>query len=1162
MTATRHPTSATVVVTLGAEWDRTRECLVSLAPTLRPCDQVIAVANGLSERAEAELAGHSWLEVIRGEAAGGPVGRNRAAGAAGGEVTVFLGEGALVAEGWLEELLSPFADPQVGAVGPRLNVAVAPQLVDDAQRRIATLSSREEFAREWAAAHAGRLEEAHRLGGTCLAVRTGLFRSLEGFDEGYATSAYEDDDLCMRLRTGGYRLVVSHGCYVHQSRVPVRAQEAQATSLDQLRFRTAWGTDHVAPLRLLSVCLIVKDEERLLPACLASVADIADEVIVYDTGSSDRTVEIARSAGARVIEGYWDDSFARARNAALAQAVGEWVFSLDADEVLLADPGSLRAIVGDRRSKIEAYLVSIENLHGAGNARSVHTAIRLFRRTHCTWRHRLHEQVVAADDSSRPLSIGYLSGSRIVHYGYAADVFQEKGKAERNLALARTALDDEGVSKAYALMNYGRALESAGRSDESVTTLYEAAQVAVDPITQRMAVKNLIHILARLRRFDEALAQVAQLRRISSSQIAADTAEGIVRISMGDAQLGLSLLDRVPPRGRDDEGMEYAAHTLAAMRGEALASLGRFGEAADVVLATVRSDGVLEADLGELTLWLVKAQRSPSEIAAALDVADLIPVLGRVLRQPVPLADIVLEGIWERFADRLEPLAAAGRLGPRLPIARALVWSSRLRHHGLRAACPLVAIANDPNADQHNRLLAAAAAFGAFDEHAVVRAARDAVGHLEAEVREQVLDEVARIAPGLLEAEHEDLDASATPDPAPSEQRVLRGRSLERVAAPLVIAASVRRGGLNIVGPFENEDFYGETARGVATWLEGSGVAVSTTTYQADGRAGPCGWAQLGTGDCPYDTTLLVLSPEDVANFVIDNGAAAFEDRYMIALWSWDLPSPSLVMGSSARMVHEIWVPSGFTREVVRGVTDRPVTQMWLPTAIDESGDTGVSASGPPWFLASVDFSSGMDRQNPHGVLEAFCRAFSPGEGPRLTLVTRRADHYLAERARLAALVEARDDITLVDGGADAQRRLFEGRAASQTCYVELHRSEGTGLVLARAMLSGIVTIATRWSLAAEVHGPDDYFSIAHSMEPVSALEHRCVAGARWAEPDLDAAASAMRTVVEQPALAHAMAARAQARARRRLTPGFAVRAMSERLATIDRLRHRGAPVR
>ena len=108
---------------------------------------------------------------------------------------------------------------------------------------------------------------------------------------------------------------------------------------------------------MLTACLIVKDEERMLGACLESVRDAVDEIVVYDTGSSDRTVQVAREAGATVVEGEWQDSFAIARNAALAHAKGEWVLSIDADERLQADPDALRAQLADPESDIEAYLV-------------------------------------------------------------------------------------------------------------------------------------------------------------------------------------------------------------------------------------------------------------------------------------------------------------------------------------------------------------------------------------------------------------------------------------------------------------------------------------------------------------------------------------------------------------------------------------------------------------------------------------------------------------------------------------------------------------------------------------------------------------------------------------------------------------------------------------
>ena len=247
------------------------------------------------------------------------------------------------------------------------------------------------------------------------------------------------------------------------------------------------------------------------------------------------------------------------------------------------------------------------------------------------------------------LRTAYLSGARLIHHGYIAEVFDNRNKADRNLELARAALDDRAVDRSYALMNLGRALESAGHSEEAVVRLSEAADSAADKITRRLAVSNLVYILGRMGRFEEALVRLKELRRLSRSQVAADIAEGRTRLAMGETGEGLAMLARIPSRGRDDDGMEYGPHVVAAIRGEALASLGRYGEAADVVLDAVRSVGVLEADVGELVHWLLQAERSPAEITAALCVEDLVPMLGRVLRQPPPLADVLLDGAWARF---------------------------------------------------------------------------------------------------------------------------------------------------------------------------------------------------------------------------------------------------------------------------------------------------------------------------------------------------------------------------------------------------------------------------------------------------------------------------------------------------------------------------------
>ncbi|MDO8740585.1 MAG: polysaccharide deacetylase family protein [Candidatus Woesearchaeota archaeon] len=84
----------------------------------------------------------------------------------------------------------------------------------------------------------------------------------------------------------------------------------------------------------LSACMIVKNEENVIKRCLDSIKDIADEIIVVDTGSEDKTIEIAESFGAKIIKHEWKNDFSEARNAYLQSAASDWILTIDADEVI------------------------------------------------------------------------------------------------------------------------------------------------------------------------------------------------------------------------------------------------------------------------------------------------------------------------------------------------------------------------------------------------------------------------------------------------------------------------------------------------------------------------------------------------------------------------------------------------------------------------------------------------------------------------------------------------------------------------------------------------------------------------------------------------------------------------------------------------------------
>ncbi len=128
----------------------------------------------------------------------------------------------------------------------------------------------------------------------------------------------------------------------------------------------------------LSLCLIVRDEEAMLPGLLEACAGLWDELVAVDTGSQDGTVALLEAAGARVLHQGWADDFAAARNVGLEAATGDWVLVLDADE--RPSPGfgtQLRAAMAD--PGIGAATVLMRNHLAHGHSRDV-PLLRAFRR--------------------------------------------------------------------------------------------------------------------------------------------------------------------------------------------------------------------------------------------------------------------------------------------------------------------------------------------------------------------------------------------------------------------------------------------------------------------------------------------------------------------------------------------------------------------------------------------------------------------------------------------------------------------------------------------------------------------------------------------------------------------------------------------------------------
>lgn len=164
----------------------------------------------------------------------------------------------------------------------------------------------------------------------------------------------------------------------------------------------------------LTVTVITKNEEKDLPRALASVRDLADEIVVVDSGSTDRTCEIARQAGARVLERAWTD-YSDQKNFAAAQAIHDWILSLDADEELSP---ALRAAVArwkEQPPAAVAYRMKRKGRYLNGwiqhSGWYPDTKRRLYRRDAAQWAGKLHEQLEVEGE------VAWLEGD-LLHYTF------------------------------------------------------------------------------------------------------------------------------------------------------------------------------------------------------------------------------------------------------------------------------------------------------------------------------------------------------------------------------------------------------------------------------------------------------------------------------------------------------------------------------------------------------------------------------------------------------------------------------------------------------------------------------------------------------------------------------------------------------------------------
>ncbi len=794
--------NVTVAVVASSDRRRARSLVTHLGASLVLGDNVVVLGAGKDPRSP-----RTWRVVRRAgivrPSAPPPM----------HEVVVVVDERAEPCGPWLDALVETLEDPAVGGCAPRTNIAEGEELLVGVPYRPKERGVRQAFVSSLAARLGGQATDAEVVSGPCIAVRRELLGAaggLRALDRPYPVAA-----LSSAVTSCGRRVVVAAGSFLHNAGGPPP--------------RPGPRPPGVRPL--VSACLIVKDEHDNLGRCLASLEGFCDEVVVYDTGSTDDTREIARAAGALVVEGHWDGDFGRARNAALDHCSGEWVLWIDADEVLVADGPAQRAALCEADAEVEAFVVTIDNLRGAfASTTFAHPACRLFRRAYGCWAGKLHEQVVARAGAPK-LEMATNEGIRLTHWGYLTADFESRDKAQRNLTSSFSDLaSSSGLAWPSRLVNLARSYGLAGQGEEAIDLARAAIAAGTTPAVERLALRTIIAALLGLDRGEDALGAAEELRAISKVPLLADLETGRALVSLGRDEEALEALDRVRP-GVDEDGFEYGAHDAAVPKAMALSRLGRHSEAADVLLRTITEHGGLDVHVGTLVKCLEDAGRPLDEIAQAVPGDRAVAFLGQLPQLEAEAADRVLEA-WHEVAPSTAVLAAAARVAADLPLDRRAVWSSRLRAAGLAHACPLVKVSGSPA----HAVAGAALAGHTYGDARGFMAVAALAQYLPSDARDVTRRALERRAPSVTDL----FDAVSSCTPAPerptrtSEQRRsmeahgrswASGRRVLVVASTvsirtMAVAASLRRCGHDVV-------LVQPSSRGAKTLLSSLGVELA-----------------------------------------------------------------------------------------------------------------------------------------------------------------------------------------------------------------------------------------------------------------------------------------------------------------------------------------------
>ena len=194
----------------------------------------------------------------------------------------------------------------------------------------------------------------------------------------------------------------------------------------------------------ISVCIIAKNEEKYIEECLKKLKPYGFEIVVVDTGSTDRTKEIASRYADKVVDFTWINDFSAARNFCAQQATNNWILSIDCDEYIEKIDIKVLRILLQQKAK-QVGVIRMKNLQCSEAGDIIYRVCdlpRLYNRNYYRYDKPIHEQIIPIKGDSDSLD-GFLMPMEVIHHGYAIKGDDMVKKQERNLEILYAGLKDE-----------------------------------------------------------------------------------------------------------------------------------------------------------------------------------------------------------------------------------------------------------------------------------------------------------------------------------------------------------------------------------------------------------------------------------------------------------------------------------------------------------------------------------------------------------------------------------------------------------------------------------------------------------------------------------------------------------------------------------------------